>query len=160
MEPTSRKSEGHRIDYFIHAMRECGCRFDSGQHPVFRQRGALEFWEGGFFYKPGRVELVGKVTLDHNFITIKAVRSVARKTVKSFREEMHLLLTTNQCHYYFEPVPEDDASLYLVLMKYIYASEPPREEVQVALDMLSHGLLDLLKAEADGFKDWHLKNPI
>jgi hypothetical protein len=128
--------------------------------PVFRTRGVLEFWEGGFFYKPGQIDLTGKVTLDHNFITVKLTRSVPRKIVKTHREEMHLLMTTNQCHYYFEPAPDDETMAYLVLAKYIYASEPPEDEVQVVLEMLAHGANDLQKALADGFSGWKPKRPI
>ncbi|MHC5040441.1 MAG: hypothetical protein ACYTHM_24280 [Planctomycetota bacterium] len=160
MEEKARKSEGHRIDYFIHAMRKAGCRFNSGQQPVFRKRGTLEFWEGEFFYRPGQIGIVGKVTLDHNFITVKLTRILPRKVVNQYREELHLLMTTNQCHYYFEPVPGDEENLFVVLAKYIYASEPPEDEVQVVLDMVSHGALDLQKAVVNKFTLWKPKNPI
>ena len=155
-----RKSEGHRIDYFIRAMRSCGCRFDSGQAPVFKKRGVLEFWEGEFFYKPGGIGLVGKVTLDHNFITVKSNRVISRKTVKNFREEIHLLLTTNQCHYYFESMPGEPDKLIIVLAKYIYSSAPPEEEVQMVLDMLAHAFYDLHKGIKSDFEDWKLKDPL
>ena len=114
----------------------------------------LEFWEGGFTYRPGRIDLVCKVTLDHNFITLKMMKPVAKELIAKHREELHLLLTTNQCHYYFESLPGRPDLVNLVLAKYIYASAPPDDEVQVVLDMLAHGSTDLEKALANDFKDW------
>jgi hypothetical protein len=158
MATESRETEGHRIDHFIHTMRSVGCSFNSGEIPVFAKRGTLEFWEGEFFYKPGRLPLVGKVTLDHNFITLKSSRILSREDFRSFREELHLLLTANQCHYYVEPVAADQEKLHLHITKYIYATEPPGEEVQVALDMLAHAVYDLEKGLSSGFQDWKPKH--
>jgi hypothetical protein len=153
-EKQKKKREGHRIDYFIHAMRQCGCRFDSGQHPLFSKRGVLEFWEGGFFYKPGGIDITGKVTLDHNFITVKLQRVIPREAVRKFREEIHLLMTANQCHYYFEALHEDEEKAVLILSKYISASTPPQDEVQVVLDMLAHAVFDVQRGLKNGFQDW------
>jgi len=154
MDAEKEKAEGHRIDYFIHAMRQCGCRFDSGQMPVFSKRGTLEFWEGGFFYKPGGIDFIGKVTLDHNFITVKLTRAFPRIVATKFREEIHLLMTANQCHYFFEGVPGDEKKVLLIMSKYVYASAPPQDEIQVVLDMLAHAVFDVRKGLKNDFKDW------
>ena len=66
-------------------------------------------------------------------------------------------MTANQCHYYVEPAPEGQGELALNVAKYIYATKPPPEEVQVVLDMLAHAVHDLETAVANGFRDWKPK---
>jgi hypothetical protein len=157
MDNRHRKSEGHRINHFITAMMACGCRFDSHEVPVFLRQGKLEFWEGEFRYKPGQISLRGKVTLDHDFITLKSNFVMLRDTYKKFREEVHILLNTNQCHYYAQPNPSDEKKLNLSITKYIYAYEPPVEMMNVALNMLVRSMRELEEALQNDFADFHPK---
>jgi hypothetical protein len=160
MQRRNRKSEGHRINHFITAMMACGCRFDSSEVPVFLKQGNLEFWEGEFRYQPAQISLKGKVTLDHDFITLKTMYDMSRKKFKKFREEVHLLLTTNQCHYYAEPHPEDEEMLTLNITKYIYSYEPPVEMMSVALNMVARSIRELTEARKNDFRDFRPKHPI
>ncbi len=160
MEPRNRKSEGHRINHFITAMMACGCRFDSAEVPVFLKQGKLEFWEGEFKYQPGKISLRGKVTIDHDFITLKTNYEIKRETYKKFREELHLLLTTNQCHYYAEPHPSEADMILLGVTKYIYAYEPPVEMMNVALNMVARSVREIDEAVKNDFRDFKPRYPI
>ncbi len=112
-EKPDRKTEGHRIHVFINLMKGCGCAFDSGEIPTFLKRGPLEFWEGTFQYAPGGVAIKGKVTLDHDFITLRTEAPMPREEVRRHREAIHLLLTDNGVHYTLEPDPRE-RQLWLV----------------------------------------------
>ncbi|MCI0342769.1 MAG: hypothetical protein L0216_16785 [Planctomycetales bacterium] len=158
-EKPDRKTEGHRIHVFINLMKGCGCAFDSGEIPTFLKRGPLEFWEGTFQYAPGGVAIKGKVTLDHDFITLRSEAPMPREEVRRHREAIHLLLTDNGVHYSLEPDPRDAQSVVLVLGCHLYDYRPKLEMVRILLDNLSHAARELSHARATQFRNYKPQMP-
>lgn len=149
-----RKSEGHRIHAFINVMKACGCTFDSQAIPTFQASGVFEFWEGEFKYEPGQIGIVGKVTLDHDFIALRTFVRMPRDEVRHHREELHLLFTANQVSYHFEPDAEAPETLVVRLSTFVYERAPRMEVVRTLLDMLSHASRELAHARQSGFRNY------
>ncbi|MHC5021380.1 MAG: hypothetical protein ACYTGX_14990 [Planctomycetota bacterium] len=146
--------EGQRIHQFIGLMKQCDCSFDSQVIPNFSANARFEFWDGEFTFRPARLSITSRLTLDHDFVALRTDRRLDRTVVREKREELHLLLTGNQVSYRFEPDGKSTDHLVIVLTMYIYGDKPRVDRVRHMLDTLDRTCRELAEAVDDGFSGY------
>ena len=146
--------EGQRIHRFIAVMKGCGCSFDSQVIPTFTASGAYEFWEGEFTYGRGGISVSCRLTLDHEFISLRTRVALPREEVRRYREELHFLLTANQVTYQFEPDPETAGHLLVRLTCFLYDTHAKPAHVRTLLDMMAQATRELSHARETGFRNY------
>lgn len=147
----SRTPEGQRIHQFIGLMKQCDCSFDSQVIPTFSANSTFEFWDGEFTFRPSRLRISSRLTLDHDFIALRTDHRLAREIVREKREELHLLLTNKQVSYKFEPDGRSADELIVAMTMYLYGDKPSVDRVRFMLGTLSRTVREIDDAVEDGF---------
>jgi hypothetical protein len=153
-DPNAQMPEGHRIHQFIGVMKQCDCTFDSQVIPTFSANGRFEFWDGEFTFRPARLPITSRLTLDHDFIALRTDRRLPRVQVREHREELHLLLNANTVSYRFEPDGESPDHLVVRLTMYLHDDKPRVDRVHGLLETLGRTCRELEHAEQTDFRNY------
>lgn len=146
--------EGNRIHSFIAAMRECGCSFDSQVIPTFGATGRYEYWEGEFTYRPARLRLTARLTLEHDLAAIRTDARMERAMVRAHREAVHLLLTSNHVSYQFESDRDAPDHLVIRLTAYLYEDSPTAERMRATVAQIVAARRELEHARDTAFRNY------
>jgi hypothetical protein len=146
--------EGNRIHQFIALMRECGCSFDSQVIPTFGASGYYEYWEGEFTYRPARLRLTARLTLEHELAAIRTDVRVERGMVRAHREALHLLLSSNHVGYQFESDRDAPDQLLVRLTAYLYDATPNVERLRTLVGQLANARRELEHARDTEFRNY------
>ena len=151
---TGQIPEGNRIHSFIAVMRECGCSFDSQVIPTFGATGRYEYWEGEFTYRPGRLRLTARLTLEHDLAAVRTDARIERSLVRTHREALHLLLTSNHVSYQFESDRDAPDHLVIRLTAYLYEDPPTVERMRSVVGQLASAHRELEHARDTAFRNY------
>jgi hypothetical protein len=146
--------EGNRIHQFISVMRECGCSFDSQVIPTFGASGQFEYWEGEFTFRPARLRIMTRLTLDHDTAALRTNVRIGRSLVRKHREALHQLITANHVVYQFESDPDSPDDLLVQLTAQLYDVAPQAPRLRLTLGQLASARRELEHARETTFRNY------